>query len=221
MVPVLNLLQLRPDIFLLHQLVDLLFLPVDYFLVYFGLLYTVDQRRVIVVLVSYNFLHRPANIKHYQQNRILFLALHSAGFFHDAHVISGKFELAPLNDVFMLAKGTYPHDVFLILLALIDDIFELCGVGLDLLVVVDRGFILDGEHHFAGFAVVEMGGFFVFFHLCQLQFDSGVYLFLVVLFLLGAWHVIEINQNVASYRVHRHPSIYFGYYNEGMVRIAS
>jgi len=56
----------------------------------------------------------------------------------------------------LLAKGTNPYDVILILLALVNHILELSLIRFDLLEVVDRWFVLYSEDHFTALAMIEM-----------------------------------------------------------------
>ena len=118
-------------------MVDLLLLLADYLLVDLGLFDAVNQTRVVVVLIPDDLLHRPADIKHYQQNRILLLTIGTACLLHHPHVVSGKFELLRSNYIFMLAEGTNPYNIILIFLEFFHDISELSLVRIDLLVVID------------------------------------------------------------------------------------
>ena len=58
-----------------------------------------------------------------------------------------------------------------------------------------------------------MRGLFVALHFCQLKFDGRVDLFLVVFLFLGAGHVIEVDEDVARDRVHRHNPCYMCIYS--------
>ena len=84
------------EILLIYDRLNLLLLVPHYFVINLGLLNFIDERRVGVLLIGKHLIHRPADVEHYQQDRI-FLSVFCFQFVsrlhHHPRIIAGKSHL--------------------------------------------------------------------------------------------------------------------------------